>query len=94
MEPHRARLVSPFCVQEQTSKNLPIIRDYDAHIYVREFGPSFMMGAFEKLARPWTVSKNTLDPALLQEEQWRHFDPYIRAAQHRLPILQVKIYQM
>lgn len=31
-------------------------------VYVRQFGSSFMMGCFEKLARPWDVTKHGIDP--------------------------------
>jgi len=68
---------------------LPNIRDYDAQIYMRMFGTSYMMGAFEKMARPWEVAKRGVDPnwALIKEEHWIHMQPYIQAAIHRMPVL-------
>merc|ERR1719296_664408 len=56
---------------------------------MRVFGSSFMMGAFEKMARPWEVSKHGMDPewARVREEHWIHMQPYIQAASHRVPIL-------
>ena len=37
---------------------------------MRMFGTSYMMGAFEKMARPWEVAKRGVDPnwALIKEE--------------------------
>jgi len=48
-----------------------------------------MMGAFESLARPWDVTRHGIDPEWnqIKEEHWIHFEPYIRAAMHRLPVL-------
>merc|ERR1719278_232994 len=68
---------------------LPVVRDYDSHIYCRQYGSSFMMGAFESLARPWDVVRHGTDPEWnhVKEEHWMHFQPYISEAQRRLPIL-------
>ena len=41
---------------------LPNVRDYDSRIYVRQLASSFMMGVFEKQARPWDVTKHGIDP--------------------------------
>ena len=76
-------------IPELESKKLPNVRDYDSQMYVRQFGSSYMMGAFEHLARPWDVTRHGIDPDWnqIKEEHWIHFEPYIRAAMHRLPIL-------
>jgi len=74
---------------ELENNKLPNVRDYDSQMYVRQFGSSYMMGAFETHARPWDVTKHGIDPDWnqIKEEHWIHFEPYIRAAMHRLPIL-------
>ena len=56
---------------------------------MRMFGTSYMMGAFEKMARPWEVAKRGVDPnwSLIKEEHWIHMQPYIQAAIHRMPVL-------
>ena len=75
--------------QELDGRNLPNVRDYDNQVYVRQFGSSFMMGAFELEARPYDVVKHGTDPDWnqIKEEHWNHMRPYIKAAQDRLPIL-------
>jgi len=76
-------------LQELQDAKLPNVRDYDAHVYVRQLGDRYMMGAFETLARPWDVTKHGIDPDwnTIKEQHWIHFEPYIRAAINRLPIL-------
>ena len=49
-------------LQELRDTKLPNVRDYDAHVYVRQLGDRYMMGAFETLARPWDVTKHGIDP--------------------------------
>ncbi len=49
-------------IPELKDKKLPNVRDYDSRIYVRQLASSFMMGVFEKQARPWDVSKHGIDP--------------------------------
>ena len=75
--------------QELESTNFPNVRDYDSQIYVRQFGSSYMMGAFEREARPYDVVKHGIDKDwnTIKEEHWLHMESYIRAAQERLPIL-------
>ena len=47
---------------ELKDKKLPNVRDYDSRIYLRQMGYSFLMGCFEKQARPWDVTKHSVDP--------------------------------
>ena len=81
-------------LQELRDAKLPNVRDYDAHVYVRQLGDRYMMGAFETLARPWDVTKHGIDPDwnTIKEQHWIHFEPYIRAAIQRLPVLQDATY--
>ena len=76
-------------IQELEGRNLPNVRDYDSQMYVRQYGSSFMMGAFESLARPYDVVRHGTDPDWnkITEAHWLHMEPYIKAAQNRLPIL-------
>merc|ERR1719309_1324338 len=76
-------------LEQLQNMKFPNVRDYDSQIYVRQLGDRYMMGAFETLARPWDVTKHGIDPDWnkIKEEHWIHFEPYIRAAIHRLPIL-------
>lgn len=81
-------------LKELRDAKLPNVRDYDAHVYVRQLGDRYMMGAFETLARPWDVTKHGIDPDwnTIKEQHWIHFEPYIRAAIRRLPVLQDATY--
>jgi len=76
-------------IKELSDAKLPNVRDYDSSIYVRQLASSFMMGVFEKEARPWDVSKHGVDPDWhqIKEEHWLHMEPYIRASLRRFPIL-------
>ncbi|CAB4069602.1 PDPR [Lepeophtheirus salmonis] len=69
--------------------DLPNIRDYDNSIYLRTWGDSFLMGAFEKTSRLWTEFQSTD----IVEEHWRHFSPYISAAMKRIPLLRSTSYE-
>jgi len=73
---------------EEIPKNLPILRNPDAHIYVKEDAGKLLIGAFEKKAKPWGMDgipesfefdslPNDLD----------HFGPVLIEAMERLPIL-------
>lgn len=79
-------------IEELSNTQLPQVTDYDSNIYVRQYGSTFMMGAFERIARPWQVSKHPVaavdqEWGSVREEHWIHMEPYIRAAIHRFPIL-------
>ena len=73
---------------EDIPKNLPILRNPDAYIYVKEDAGKLLIGAFEKKAKPWGMNgipedfefdslPNDLD----------HFGPILMEAMDRLPIL-------
>ncbi len=42
-------------IPELANKKLPNVRDYDNHIYSRRWKDSFLIGAFERKARPYNV---------------------------------------
>jgi len=73
---------------------LPNIRDYDNFMYARQFGNTFMIGAYESQARPWDVTRHGIDPEWnhVKEEHWIHFMPYIQSAIRRIPILKTVAY--
>jgi pyruvate dehydrogenase phosphatase regulatory subunit len=88
---------------EVEGKMLPVVRDYDNHIYLRRIRDSFLMGAFEPKARPWklaTGEPKTHQPGVegvapqLSEEQWYHMLPFITAATNRMPVLKEAEYEM
>jgi len=80
--------------RELDGKKLPNVRDYDSRIYLRQNGSAFMLGVFEKQARPWDVTKHgqESDWNQIKEDHWLHLEPYIRAALRRIPILKETAY--
>lgn len=65
-----------FPVDENLPKNLPTIRDYDAHIYVRKMNDnSFLMGGFEKTAKPIFTNGVPVDWRQYLQPDWDHFAP-------------------
>lgn len=78
-------------IPEMKDKQLPIVRDYDNHTYFRVWNNSFLMGTFEREARPWNVKSET-GWNNVTEEHWIHMSPYISAATRRMPILKESQY--
>ena len=68
---------------------LPTLSDHDSHFYIRDESQGLLVGCFEPGAKP-------IDPARLGEdfafqllpEDWDHFEPMMRNALHRLPVLE------
>ena len=54
---------------------LPVLRDYDSYIYIREWSGGLMAGGFEPVAKPCfyeTGVPEKFEFQLLQED-WDHF---------------------
>ncbi|XP_050540511.1 pyruvate dehydrogenase phosphatase regulatory subunit, mitochondrial-like isoform X2 [Daktulosphaira vitifoliae] len=69
--------------------DLPCLRDFDSHIYAREYNSGFLIGGFEKVAKPAFLN-TALIPADWKKDMpqdWKHFMPYWEKAISRLPIL-------
>ena len=92
-------------IPQMQGKHLPKVRDYDNHTYLRNWGDTFMMGAFERKARYWELkdfaNPHTHMPGVedadvtgISEEHWRHMSPYIAAITNRFPILKQVSYEM
>jgi 4-methylaminobutanoate oxidase (formaldehyde-forming) len=69
-------------------KHLPTLSDHDGHLYIRDDSQGLLVGCFEPGARP-------IDPERLEDfafqllpEDWDHFEPMMRNALHRLPVLE------
>jgi 4-methylaminobutanoate oxidase (formaldehyde-forming) len=68
---------------------LPSLSDHDSHLYIRDDSQGLLVGCFEPMGKP-------IDPALLGEdfafrllpEDWEHFEPMMKNALHRLPVLE------
>jgi len=69
-------------------KNLPILRNPDAHIYVKEDAGKLLIGAFEKKAKPWGMDGIPEDFEFDSlPNDMDHFGPILLEAMDRLPIL-------
>jgi 4-methylaminobutanoate oxidase (formaldehyde-forming) len=66
----------------------PCTRDNDGEIYFRSEGNRIILGAFQKITKPWLVDRVPDDFSFqLLEADWEKFQPALVAGQHRLPAL-------
>ncbi|MBI1733692.1 MAG: GcvT family protein, partial [Candidatus Rokubacteria bacterium] len=68
--------------------DLPVLRDTDGYIYVREEVGGLLMGGFEPVAKPWGMDgiPESFSFSLLPED-WDHFDVLMEQALIRIPSL-------
>ncbi len=69
--------------------NLPTLSDHDGHLYIRDDSGGLLLGCFEPKGKP--IRPGTLDDNFefgLLSEDWDHFEPIMKNALHRLPILE------
>nr|CAD7592919.1 unnamed protein product [Timema genevievae] len=67
---------------------LPCVRDYDSHTYAREWEGGFMVGGFEKEAKPaFNGGDVPVDWKNNLPQDWKHFMPLWEKAIHRFPVL-------
>ena len=68
---------------------LPVMRDPDGFIYVKEEVGGLLMGGFEPAAKPWGMDgiPEKFEYQLLPED-WEQFQPLMDAAIHRIPALE------
>jgi 4-methylaminobutanoate oxidase (formaldehyde-forming) len=70
------------------SPDLPVLRDTDGYIYVREEVGGLLMGGFEPAAKPWGMAGIPADFAFsLLPEDWDHFQVLMESALHRIPAM-------
>lgn len=68
---------------------LPVVRDGDAYLYIREETGGLLIGCFEPNARPLPVEKIPDSAAFfLLNEDWDHFGPMMENAMQRIPALE------
>ncbi|GLV45115.1 uncharacterized protein CBL_14312 [Carabus blaptoides fortunei] len=75
-------------MNDQCTDQLPCIRDYDSHTYMREYNRGFMIGWFEENARP-AFTQNIV-PKNWQQHLQKNVDrfyPHWEKAMKRLPVL-------
>ncbi|XP_067001335.2 pyruvate dehydrogenase phosphatase regulatory subunit, mitochondrial [Anabrus simplex] len=74
--------------ESQVDTWLPCIRDYDAHVYAREWDGGFMVGGFEVEAKPaFEGGSIPEDWRNHTPQNWAHFMPLWEKAMHRIPVL-------
>ena len=76
---------------EDLPKNLPVLRDYNNCLYLKEDAGKMLVGIFEPNAKP--AFKNTgvvPDDFSFGElpDDFDHFEPYLQKSFHRLPMLE------
>jgi len=73
---------------EGVRPDLPVLRDTDGYIYVREEVGGLLMGGFEPVAKPWGMAGIPEDFAFsLLPEDWDHFQVLMESALLRIPAL-------
>ena len=71
------------------TRDLPVLRDTDGYIYVREEVGGLLMGGFEPVAKPWAMDGVPKDFAFsLLPEDWEHFRVLMEQAIVRIPALE------
>jgi glycine cleavage system T protein len=71
------------------TRDLPVLRDTDGYIYVREEVGGLLMGGFEPVAKPWAMDGVPKDFAFsLLPEDWEHFRALMEQAIVRIPALE------
>jgi 4-methylaminobutanoate oxidase (formaldehyde-forming) len=68
---------------------LPVLRDPDGGIYVKEDAGKLLVGAFEPVAKPWGMAGIPDDFEFGElPEDWDHFMPILEDAMRRIPALE------
>jgi heterotetrameric sarcosine oxidase gamma subunit len=71
------------------SRDLPVLRDTDGYIYVREEVGGLLMGGFEPVAKPWGLEGIPAEFKFsLLPEDWDHFRVFMEQAIVRIPALE------
>ncbi len=69
--------------------DLPVLRDPDGCLYVKEDAGKLLVGAFEPVAKPWGTGGIPEDFAFDElPEDWDHFMPILEDAMRRIPALE------
>ena len=76
---------------EKLDANLPVLRDYDNCLYIKEDAGKLLVGIFEPNAKPAFIDKKRVpDNFSFAElpEDFNHFEPYLFNAMKRIPMLE------
>jgi len=67
----------------------PVLRDLDAGIYIKSDAGKLVLGGFEKDPKPWDPSDTeSAGGFLMFDQDWNHFEGFMHAGMHRIPILE------
>ena len=75
---------------EKLDKNLPVLRDYNNCLYIKEDAGKLLVGIFEPNAKPAFMETNRVpnDFSFAElPEDFDHFEPYLVNAMKRIPML-------
>ena len=69
--------------------DLPVLRDADGCLYIKEDAGKLLVGLFEPVAKPWGMEGIPDDFEFGElPEDWDHFMPFLEDAMNRIPALQ------
>ena len=73
----------------EVPSDMPVMRDQDNYIYVKEDAGKLLIGCFEPVAKPWGMNGIPEDFSFeTLPEDWEHFEPIMEKAMHRFPLLE------
>tara|TARA_Y100000590_G_scaffold161332_1_gene184989 strand:- start:976 stop:3441 length:2466 start_codon:yes stop_codon:yes gene_type:complete len=76
---------------DNLTKDLPVLRDYNNCLYIKEDAGKLLVGLFEPNAKP-AFTKDNLVPEDFSfgtfPDDWDHFEPYMMSAIKRIPVLE------
>ena len=73
---------------DKLPKNLPVLRDYNSCLYLKEDAGKMLVGIFEPNAKPWGMKGISEDFCFDQlPEDFDHFEPILEMAVNRMPML-------
>jgi glycine cleavage system aminomethyltransferase T/glycine/D-amino acid oxidase-like deaminating enzyme len=66
---------------EAVTPDLPVLRDTDGHVYIKEEAGKWLVGAFEPTGKPLRMEQLPTDTAFIElPDDWDHFElPYTKA---------------
>lgn len=74
---------------EGVEPGLPVLRDYDSRLYIKEDAGKLLIGMFEDVAKPWATDGTPEGHEFGEfDADWDHFEPYFVKALHRIPALE------
>ncbi len=74
---------------DRIPRDLPVLRDPDGCVYIKEDAGKLLVGAFEPVAKPWGMQGVPEDFAFdTLPEDWDHFMPMLENAMARVPVLE------